>query len=151
MPVQVHCWRQLRESIRRMSAQLSGSILFPGSHPCGSIEYLLLAVIMSYCWCCYTDTSEAFSSVFPSKLKLVCKGLWSKFNRSTNSTALFNTLMMSRDLWDSSILSLRSVLAQGAVLLCLQDIAILSLVLLSTFVNWSDRNFYLVEFHHHAV
>lgn len=65
--------RHLREGRRRVSAQISGSILFPGSLPCGSIEYLLLAVIMGYCWCCYTDTSKAFSSVFPAKLKLLCK------------------------------------------------------------------------------
>lgn len=49
--------------------------------------------------------------------------------------------MMNRDLWGSFILSLKPVLAQGAVPLCLQDISIPSLVLISTFVNWPGRNF----------
>lgn len=49
--------------------------------------------------------------------------------------------MMNRDLWGSFILSLKPVLAQGAVPLCLQDISIPSLLLISTFVNWPGRNF----------
>lgn len=59
--------------------------------------------------------------------------MWSELNRNIGSTALrvSYTLMMNKDPLGSFIMSSRPILAQGAVSLCLLDISIPSLVLVS--------------------